>query len=598
MTAFVSRAHDVVALRLHGPVRWALRAGTDRWTPTAAGRHRRAPARRPDHADRHGSRTRHRAGSAATRSCAGCSGPISSCCARSSGEGPTLDDVPPNWTELLRAHAALHRDLYHRVHLDLGPVTGSGRPRTCSPPHAGPGHGAAAVRRRPVRGDQRDRRAAARRCRACGAAPTSRRGRAGTRSTATCRPPSPRCSPPACPELMLPLFDLRRPGAATTSRRNARRLYGAARHLLAPVHLSTHGRQNHFGPVWCQTFWTAGAGLAGPAVLRLLALHRRPGVPGDPGAAVHARGGRVLPRLRAVRDGGRAFAPSYSPENAPANTGSQACVNATMDVAVVRDLLRNLLAATASSGVDDPAEPALARRCWPRCRRTGSAPAASWPSGLRPGWPTTTRTGTPRTSIRCGTSRIRPSLDDPALRAAAAARRPAAAGVLARATGPARWPSGWPSSGWPPPRWAWPTRRAETLALMAARYWRPNLVPTHNRGAHLQRRHRGGLPAVVAAMLVAHARGTAALDLLPALPAAWPTGAVRGSGRARRGHGAAAVLGGRPVRGRSSSRRIDQDLLVSVAGGEPELLSVMAGRSGAARRSTGADASFGLTGCR
>ena len=44
-------------------------------------------------------------------------------------------------------------------------------------------------------------------------------------------------------------------------------------------------------------------------------------------------------------DGCLQFSPSYSPENHPGNNESQACVNATMDIAVARELLTNLIAA-------------------------------------------------------------------------------------------------------------------------------------------------------------------------------------------------------------------------------------------------------------
>jgi hypothetical protein len=65
-----------------------------------------------------------------------------------------------------------------------------------------------------------------------------------------------------------------------------------------------------------------------------------------------------------------------------------------------------------------------------------------------------------------------------------------------------------------------------TVETMASRYWRATLVPTHNRDALFNVDLAGGLPAVVAAMLVRSAHGR--LDLLPALPAAWPRGRVTG----------------------------------------------------------------------
>jgi hypothetical protein len=68
---------------------------------------------------------------------------------------------------------------------------------------------------------------------------------------------------------------------------------------------------------------------------------------------------------------------------------------------------------------------------------------------------------------------------------------------------------------------------------MAARYWRPNLVPTHNPGAIFNVDIAGGLPAVVSAMLVGSTmtvpRGpVGVVHLLPAVPPAWAAGSVRG----------------------------------------------------------------------
>ena len=47
--------------------------------------------------------------------------------------------------------------------------------------------------------------------------------------------------------------------------------------------------------------------------------------------------------LQEGEDGFYVFSPSYSPENNPLNVDSQACVNATMDLAVAREVLNNLI---------------------------------------------------------------------------------------------------------------------------------------------------------------------------------------------------------------------------------------------------------------
>ena len=55
-------------------------------------------------------------------------------------------------------------------------------------------------------------------------------------------------------------------------------------------------------------------------------------------------------------DGSLMFAPSLSPENSPPAThGSMVTVNATMDVAIAREVLRNLVAGNRVIGEDDEA---------------------------------------------------------------------------------------------------------------------------------------------------------------------------------------------------------------------------------------------------
>jgi hypothetical protein len=66
----------------------------------------------------------------------------------------------------------------------------------------------------------------------------------------------------------------------------------------------------------------------------------------------------------------------------------------------------------------------------------------------------------------------------------------------------------------------------EALTRLATRYWRPSGVSTHNAGALFNTDVCGGLPALVVAML-ARRRGER-VELLPALPDAWPRGSVRG----------------------------------------------------------------------
>lgn len=56
--------------------------------------------------------------------------------------------------------------------------------------------------------------------------------------------------------------------------------------------------------------------------------------------------------LKEGNDGKYIFNPSYSPENNPANSSSQACVNATMDVMAANGLLRSVIEASQILGVN------------------------------------------------------------------------------------------------------------------------------------------------------------------------------------------------------------------------------------------------------
>jgi hypothetical protein len=67
---------------------------------------------------------------------------------------------------------------------------------------------------------------------------------------------------------------------------------------------------------------------------------------------------------------------------------------------------------------------------------------------------------------------------------------------------------------------------------LARDFWRPNAVSTHDGDSIFNVDASGGLPAVVIEMLVQSQPGS--LTLLPALPASWPSGSIRGV-RARGG---------------------------------------------------------------
>jgi alpha-L-fucosidase 2 len=138
---------------------------------------------------------------------------------------------------------------------------------------------------------------------------------------------------------------------------NARRLYGCSG-ILLPSRASTHGLNNHFNETFPQTFWTAGGAWAAQFYYDYWLYT------GDRSFLIN----HALPFMKEVaffyqdfliedETGKYCFSPSYSPENHPRNSDSQACVNATMDIGAARELFTNLIDACNEIGVDQEAIP-------------------------------------------------------------------------------------------------------------------------------------------------------------------------------------------------------------------------------------------------
>ncbi|HWS34397.1 MAG TPA: glycoside hydrolase N-terminal domain-containing protein [Actinoplanes sp.] len=330
------------------------------------------------------------------------------------------------------------------------------------------------------------------------------------------------------PELMPPLFDLLDTQLGDY-RENARRLYGLPG-LYLPAHLGTHGRQNHFGPVWCLTLWTAGAAW----LARLYLEHWQH--TGDRDFLAN----RALPFLREaaafhlafaeIRDGRARFSPSYSPENNPGQTGDQATVDATLDVQTVAALLRGLLTTVEILGIDDPdtVHWRALLAALPPHRVNDAGELAEW---IDPRFPDNHE--------HRHSSHLYPFYyggdpafdDDPNLRAAAVrAVRARLRWWLSEASDEMGYGLG--LLGVAAAHLGLAEEAYAALTRIGEAYWRPNMVPTHNRDHMFNVDLAGGYPALVAAMLLTSrdvtADGVSRLTLLPALPSAWPTGSIRG----------------------------------------------------------------------
>jgi alpha-L-fucosidase 2 len=311
-------------------------------------------------------------------------------------------------------------------------------------------------------------------------------------------------------------------------RNNAHAIYGADGHLL-PARMSTHGHANHFLHNYPHQYWIGNGGW----MLRLAYEYFT--VTGDRAFVEHTGWPLAVQVLRfytsalvADAAGGRHAVPCFSPENTPAGATTPLSADATSEIAMIRDAVRigcrfaellgqHTLAQewTAFGRTLPPyqvaADGSLAEWLDPRFREQ---PGHRHASHLYPLW-------------------YEP---DPAF---GPAERAAAAVTIAQKLawrraqpGPQQMAFGIVQLGLAAAHLGDADTALECVAWLARDHWAPNLVPTHDEGAIFNVDAAGGLPHLVAEMLLQSTSGE--LRVLPALPTAWPTGRITGL-RARGG---------------------------------------------------------------
>lgn len=350
-------------------------------------------------------------------------------------------------------------------------------------------------------------------------------------------------------------------------RTNARTLFNA-RGILIPSRTSSHGLLNHFCSTWPMTFWTAGAAWNARYFYDYW-LHT-----GDRGFLRN----RAIPFMREVAlfyedtlvegaAGQLHFSPSYSPENDSPSTGSQACTDATMDHAAARELLTNLLAACRHENLHAESWPVwesmLGRL--PTYRINADGAVAEW--------------GDPRLADRYEHRHASHlyalyqglpediEADAPLREAFAVAiekrmipRRLAGGGVMG---------FGMVQLGVPAASLRLRKAAFETVDWLTHSFWVPqSMVTTHNPRSVFNTDITGGLVRLVTLLLVSSRPGR--IDLLPALPDAWPEGCAEGI-LCRGAITIEKLLWNRESVSVVLRSREDQEVEVRLEGGEPAL---------------------------
>lgn len=306
---------------------------------------------------------------------------------------------------------------------------------------------------------------------------------------------------------------------------NAKHLFGA-RGIVLPSRTSTHGFNNSLAPDFAGGFWVGGAGWAAHFFYdyylytgdrRFLADHALPFMEK---AALFFED-----YLYEGPDGKWIFSPTQSPENTPRNSESQGTFNATMDVAVARELLRNTIAASRELARNQEKIP-----CWqemldkmPDYMENERGIIKEWLTPLLE-----------NNDSHRHSSQLYPLYDG---MPDDIARRPEIRAAFRKCIEfklDHYWRNnqlGFMSFGLVQLGQAATSLGDGELAYrcltqLVNRYWFNNLASTHNHRSLLNLDISGGMPAVIIKMLVASEPGK--LQLLPALPKAWPAGTIEG----------------------------------------------------------------------
>ena len=306
---------------------------------------------------------------------------------------------------------------------------------------------------------------------------------------------------------------------------NAKHMFGA-RGIVLPSRSTTNGFNNALAPRFAGGFWVGGAAWAAHFFYdyylytgdrEFLAEHALPFMEK---AALFFED-----YLYEGPNGKYIFSPTQSPENTPGNTNSQGSFNATMDVAAAKELLQNLITASRQLGKNQEKI-----SLWQAMLKKMPDYMIN-DEGIIKEWLT------PRLDNRDShrhSSQLYPLYDgmpkeiaeSPALQAAF---KKSIEYKLERHWKGKR--SGFMSFGLVQLGQAATSLGENELAYeclihLVNRFWLHNLASMHNHKSLFNMDISGGMPAVLIKMLAASEPGR--IQLLPALPAAWPAGTIEG----------------------------------------------------------------------
>ncbi|GAO29798.1 glycosyl hydrolase family 95 catalytic domain-containing protein [Geofilum rubicundum] len=325
------------------------------------------------------------------------------------------------------------------------------------------------------------------------------------------------------PELMMAYLDYHE-RMMPWYRVNAQRLFGT-RGIHVPAHSSSHGYNIHYDQTWTLTLWSGGAGWTS-GILYDYFLYT-----GDKDLLKD----RIYPFMKESawfyedflikgEDGKYLFSPSYSPENNPGNSPSQLVVNATMDVMIAKELLRNCIEAGKVVG-----ETSAQLQKWenmlermPEYQINADGELAEWlPEHFEEN-----HSHRHVSQLYSLFERIDPDFKDNPKLTEAALQTVEARMEHRRRSGGGEMVFGLAQLGMVTANTGQAGLTGEIIDLMSRYYWAPSLATYHNSGNLFNMDMSGGFPAVILRSLAYSEMGM--VKLLPALSPDWKSGSVEG----------------------------------------------------------------------
>ena len=306
---------------------------------------------------------------------------------------------------------------------------------------------------------------------------------------------------------------------------NAKKLFGT-RGINLPAHTTTSGWPTDFSETWCLTLWTGGAGWAADIMYDYYLYTL------DKDYLMN----KAYPWLKQVawfyedflyegEDGNYVFNPSYSPENNPANSTSQAAINATMDVMLVKQVLSHAIEAgkIVKENKNQLKKWQAMLEKMPEYEVNQEGVLREW---LWPGLQDNYRHRHVSQLYSLYNHRDENIVENEKLRKGAEKliekklefRREEGGGEMA---------FGLVQLGLSAAHLKNAEQAREAVNLLAAKYWSAGFASFHNVGGLLNTDISGGLPAVIIEMLIYSEKGR--IDLLPALPGEWAKGSLDGA---------------------------------------------------------------------